>query len=476
MADTNVDYQNQLERANKLNDQLNQMFEANKAKYTTAEEQTANLNKQSQAAYQEQKIANQEAQNQFAQNQSANQLSALDAIRRSNASAIANGANAGLSAANQLSSILGLQEETSEEATNIANQAIENAAAYNTQLNENAVKGQEAANQLNATLDTNAAELAKSLATNAETIQKIISDERNRQSQETIEKQKNEIEQQKLDLQKIADALNNLTEEQAKAKKQAEVEKAQADAKKAAEEAEAARKANKDDGGCLAPGTLITLADGTLRAIEDLKVGDELLVWDFYKGKLDTMPILVFDADKPQEKVIYTLRFSDGTTVPVIDEHGFYDATLKQYVYMRSANEALEFIGHTFLKLNTKNKHEKVKLVEVIIENKLTTFYDLSTARHLCFYANGILNIAGNTSAFVNNFKVSKFKLKYNKFDICRKIKKYGIFIPEDFAELLPKEVFYAFQSEFLKIKIEEGKTSMDEIKKLISRYAQYLK
>ena len=121
MADTNIDYQDQLNRANSLHDQLNKMYDENRAQVTTAEAQTENLNKQSLAAYKQQQIESQKAQNQFAQNQQANQLSALDAIRRSNASAIANGANAGLSAANQLSAILGLQEETSDAATKLAN-------------------------------------------------------------------------------------------------------------------------------------------------------------------------------------------------------------------------------------------------------------------------------------------------------------------------------------------------------------------
>ena len=100
--------------------QLQDMYDSNMANRTTAEAQTENLNKQSQSAYRQQQIESQKAQNQFAQNQQANQLSALDAIRRSNASAIANGANAGLSAANQLSSILGLQEDTSDAATELA--------------------------------------------------------------------------------------------------------------------------------------------------------------------------------------------------------------------------------------------------------------------------------------------------------------------------------------------------------------------
>lgn len=68
------------------------------------------------------------AQNQFSQNLGTTQATALDAIRRSNASAIASGANAGLSAANQLSAILGLQAESVDDATELANRTITDAA------------------------------------------------------------------------------------------------------------------------------------------------------------------------------------------------------------------------------------------------------------------------------------------------------------------------------------------------------------
>ena len=45
MADTNIDYQDQLKRANNLHDQLNKMYDENRAQVTTAEAQTENLNK-----------------------------------------------------------------------------------------------------------------------------------------------------------------------------------------------------------------------------------------------------------------------------------------------------------------------------------------------------------------------------------------------------------------------------------------------
>ena len=540
MADTNIDYQDQLKRANNLHDQLNKMYDENRAQVTTAEAQTENLNKQSQAAYKQQQIESQKAQNQFAQNQQANQLSALDAIRRSNASAIANGANAGLSAANQLSAILGLQEETSDAATKLANTNIDNAAALNTQLNENAAKGQQMANELNATLDDNAAELAKSLATNADTIVNLVKSEQeqkqkqlDRESQERIAETQAQqaIKEKETQLQEEADkkaalnqqrdaiveGLTNLTanfqggdahtfvtsyydpfqdktvsvDGEGMQKRQTDdlINKINAKVKEAyaSGDAEAIKtwteRANKfanelkfKDDTCLAPGTLITMADGSTKAVEDVEAGDELLVWDMVRGAFDHSPVLFVEHNEESEKEVIRLDFSDNTEIEFIFEHGFFDINANKYVYLHNLEEAKTCIGHYFLKYDPDTKkHTKVKVIKASAEHRVTTTHSPCTIRHLCVYANGLLTMPGATAPFTNTFKINRKTHSYDPNDMIKCLRKYGYFTAIDFAEYLPADMFYAFQGEFLKVKIEKGETSMEEILALIKRYAQYL-
>lgn len=540
MADTNIDYQDQLNRANSLHDQLNKMYDENRAQVTTAEAQTENLNKQSQAAYKQQQIESQKAQNQFAQNQQANQLSALDAIRRSNASAIANGANAGLSAANQLSAILGLQEETSDAATKLANTNIDNAAALNTQLNENAAKGQQMANELNATLDANAAELAKSLATNADTIANLVKSEQeqkqkqlDRESQERIAETQAQqaIKEKETQLQEEADkkaalnqqrdaiveGLTNLTANfqggdahtfvtsyydpfqdktvtvsgEGMQKRQTDdfINRINAKVKEAyaSGDAEAIKtwteRANKfanelkfKDDGCLAPGTLITMADGSTKAVEDIEAGDELLVWDMVRGAFDHSPVLFVEHDKESEKEVIRLDFSDDTEIELIFEHGFFDINANKYVYLHNLEEAKACVGHYFLKYDPDTKkHTKVKVTKASAERRVTTTHSPCTIRHLCVYANGLLTMPGATAPFTNTFKINRKTHSYDPNDMIKCLRKYGYFTANDFAEYLSAEMFYAFQGEFLKVKMAKGETSMEEILALIKRYAQYL-
>lgn len=45
---------------------------------------------------------------------------------------------------------------------------------------------------------------------------------------------------------------------------------------------------NSGSSGCFAEGTMITLADGTQKPIEQITHSDELLAWDFNTGKYVT--------------------------------------------------------------------------------------------------------------------------------------------------------------------------------------------
>jgi hypothetical protein len=447
---------------------LQDAFTASQNSRTTAEAETARLNTVSQEAYKQTQLANAQAQNQFAQNQAANQLTALDAIRRSNASAIANGANAGLSAANQLSSILGLQQDTSQEATDIANTSIDAAAQLNTQLNENAVEGARTANELNAALGANEAELAKAIASNNAAIADVKNSEITAQSQERIKQLEAQLEQQKIDMQKAADALAALSEDQAKRKKEAEV-------KKAEEEAEAAKKANEDD-GCVIPGTKITLADGSYKNVEDITDKDTLLVWDIVEGGWKKAPVLFVEHDPEEERDVIKLEFDNNISLGIIDDHGLFNTTLMKYVYIKTLEDAMQYIGHEFFYRESECYIKKLKLNNATVSRKKITAHSPCTAKHLCVIANDILTMPGNTEPFTNVCDVNPDTLCYDNKQLFNYIETFGLFSEKDFEGILPPSIFFAFQGPLLKIKIAKGGTSMEEVNKLIERYSEYLR
>lgn len=155
---------------------------------------------------------------------------------------------------------------------------------------------------------------------------------------------------------------------------------------------------------CLIKGTLITLADGSKKPVEDITYDDELLVWNFYKG--------CFDKAKPrwikiaQTASVYNkLTFDNGVTLGLVGEGGTQG-------YHRIFNEQARLFTHTgvpetpigtitFAEDCTKPKLVKQELVHEEVE-----FYNVITETHFNLFANGILTSCKNSNKYyIENMK-----------------------------------------------------------------------
>lgn len=92
-------------------------------------------------AVEERSIEN--AESAWQRNLANTQATALDTIRKNNASAIATGASKGMQAANELSAVLGLQDTAVEESTALAQQRLDLADTYAAEYAKNAVTAQQ---------------------------------------------------------------------------------------------------------------------------------------------------------------------------------------------------------------------------------------------------------------------------------------------------------------------------------------------
>lgn len=155
---------------------------------------------------------------------------------------------------------------------------------------------------------------------------------------------------------------------------------------------------------CLIKGTLITLADGSKKPVEDITYDDELLVWNFYKG--------CFDKAKPRwikiaqtANVYNKLTFDNGTTLGLVGEGGTQG-------YHRIFNEQAKLFTHTgvpetpigtitFAEDCTKPVLVKQELVHEEVE-----FYNVITETHFNLFANGILTSCKNSNKYyIENMK-----------------------------------------------------------------------
>lgn len=155
---------------------------------------------------------------------------------------------------------------------------------------------------------------------------------------------------------------------------------------------------------CLIKGTLITLADGSKKPVEDITYDDELLVWNFYKG--------CFDKAKPrwikiaQTASVYNkLTFDNGAILGLVGEGGTQG-------YHRIFNEQARLFTHTgvpetpigtitFAEDCTKPTLVKQELVHEEVE-----FYNVITETHFNLFANGILTSCKNSNKYyIENMK-----------------------------------------------------------------------
>lgn len=230
---------------------------------------------------------------------------------------------------------------------------------------------------------------------------------------------------------------------------------------------------------CLDAGSLITLADGTQKPVEALTGDEMLLVWNLYTGQFDVAPILFIDRDAMQNYSIINLSFSNGETVKVISEHGFWNYNLNRYVYLD--NNAAQYIGHWFYSQTTDEYGnmvaERVQLLDVTMTREMTIAYSPVTYGHLCYFVNGMLSMPGGIEGLFNIFEVDAETMSYDRDLMQTDIERYGLFTYEEFAELVPvsEEVFTAFNGQYLKVAIGKGIIDIDALESLVSRYAEFL-
>lgn len=73
---------------------------------------------------------------------------------------------------------------------------------------------------------------------------------------------------------------------------------------------------------CFLPGTEIRMADGTIKFIEDVSVGDFVLGYDLSLGKMVVSEVL--ELESPIREDYYFMLFEDGTELKVTREHPLY--------------------------------------------------------------------------------------------------------------------------------------------------------
>ena len=219
---------------------------------------------------------------------------------------------------------------------------------------------------------------------------------------------------------------------------------------------------------CVTADTLVTLADGTQKRVDQLTYEDQLLGWNVYEGEYQSSPVAYIIYHGDADYRVINLNFSDGTTIKIIGEHGFLDATTKQYVFIDEYNVDT-FIGHQFVKENN-GMHKYVTLESYCVKEEHTGAYSIATLT-----CNNAITGSMITLTPVNGFEDSERFFNITEFGenmafdqnaLQADVEKYGLFTYEDLSAYLTEEEFafvVAMNGHYCKIAIEKGLYTMEE-------------
>lgn len=169
---------------------------------------------------------------------------------------------------------------------------------------------------------------------------------------------------------------------------------------------------------CMAKGTKITMADGSTKNIEDVTYDDELLVWNFYEGKLDkSKPIWIVGGDVTSFYYLTTLE--DGTQLKLVGPYGhrLYNVDKQEMTY------CTEMVGDYTI----NQQCEKVKVISCEKIDEPVEFYNIITKDHYNLYANNILTSCRLSNRYViENMKYTN-EVRITEQEVNEYLKEHGI-------------------------------------------------
>lgn len=220
---------------------------------------------------------------------------------------------------------------------------------------------------------------------------------------------------------------------------------------------------------CIPSGTMIALADGTRKAVEDVTTRDRVLVFNHETGAFDGAGIIFMEDDGVRDWTVLRLRFADGSGTGLIFEHGYFDLDLMRYVYIREDNYG-DFIGHRFARRTAAGGIEGVELTGAEIGVERTGCYSFPSVYHLNFVADDFLSMPGGITGMFNFFDYGE-GLKYDEAAKAADIAAYGLLRYEDLAEQLTREEFDAYPAPYLRVALGKGVMTQERLAYLIERY-----
>lgn len=222
-------------------------------------------------------------------------------------------------------------------------------------------------------------------------------------------------------------------------------------------------------------GTLINVAGGKQKKVEDLTSEDMIVAWDFETGQLTTTPTIFIEKSSDTPKTITYLTFSNGEVIGVSLGECFYDYDLNKFVEIRR-NNFNEFIGHTFMYHNGE-EFIKTQLVNGVNKTENKKVYSVVTNKHFGRFTNNFLTAMGGVYGIVNVYPTNAQTMMINQEMFEQEKQTYGVFTYDEFCETcgyVPEPVFEAFNAQLFKILIGKNEIDIQYVNSLINYYEHF--
>lgn len=218
---------------------------------------------------------------------------------------------------------------------------------------------------------------------------------------------------------------------------------------------------------CLEEGTLITMADGTYKKIEDVQIGDSIMGYDFDRNEPTEAVAMFANIAQRDEKATYVL-FSNGEMLSLTDRHTLYCKNFGRYVAINDLKEGDIVLG--------KNG-EDVEILAIhwnMYGFGHKQFYHITSSNNT-YFANNILNAEHPVDRY--NWIVNRMNLELPEeiINIIREdSKEYDCF---DFTvndkEFLKEALMYQYQIKKNVNKIDEHKRYLTSTDYIALKYAE---
>lgn len=219
-----------------------------------------------------------------------------------------------------------------------------------------------------------------------------------------------------------------------------------------------------DHDGCLAAGTLVTMADGSKKAIEAVAIGESVLTMNHDTGEMTAEP--VFFVHKTEMGGAFTLHFSNGTNVTAVKDHSFFEKADNRYVTLNPQN-ASSYVGRSFYCAET---NAWVELTAVTPVEGTVGTYALLVAHTLNHLADGMLSANEPTFPVYNAFEFGD-NLTIDPAKKAADIALYGTLDYEAVKDVVSREFFDALNGQYAPVLFGKGMASMENLLRMAASY-----